>query len=59
MVVLELKDDEAKLLQMGLNRFLLEMEREIARTDSREFRLELKKTEEVMRNVVDELRRVA
>ena len=59
MIVLELNEDDATRLCSGLNRFLVELEREIARTDTREYRQDLEKTEQVIREVSDELRRVA
>ncbi len=59
MVVLELSDDEARRLQEGLERLLIDMDREIVRTDSREYREDLKRSESVMRDVADELRRAA
>ncbi len=59
MIVLELSDDEARRLREGLERFLMEMDREIVRTDSREYREDLKRSESVIREVADELRRAA
>ncbi len=59
MIVLELSDDEALRLREGLEHFLIEMDREIVRTDSREYREDLKRSESVIRDVADELRRAA
>ncbi len=59
MIALELSDDEARRLETGLSRLLIELEREIARTDSREYRKDLERTEEVLRNVTDQLRHAA
>ena len=43
MIVLELNEDDATRLCSGLDRFLVELEREIARTDSREYRQDLRR----------------
>lgn len=59
MIVLELSDEEARRLHEGLERLLIEMDREIVRTDSREYREDLKRSESVVRDVADELRRAA
>ena len=59
MIALELSDDEARRLETGLSRLLIELEREIARTDSREHRKDLERTEEVPKNVTDQLRHTA
>jgi hypothetical protein len=59
MVDLQLTDEEAKQLEAGLGRLLVELEREIARTDSREYRKDLERTEEVLRTVTDQLRQAA
>ncbi len=59
MVVLELDEEEARRLHTGLSRLLIDLEREIVRTDSREYRKDLERTEQVVKNVTDQLRRVA
>jgi len=59
MVVLELTEDEASRLHTGLNRLLIELDREIARTDSKEYRRDLEQTEQVIRDVWGQLKRVA
>jgi hypothetical protein len=59
MVKLELTDDEARELSAGLEQFLVQMEREIAATDSRDFRLDLQKRENVIRDVTERLKQTA
>ncbi len=59
MVVLELSDEEARRLQQGLERFLIDMDREIVRTESKEYRDDLKRSQSVFRDVADQLRNVA
>ncbi len=59
MIVLELSDDEARRLQESLERLIIDMDREIVRTDSREYREDLERSETVLRDVADELRRAA
>ncbi len=59
MIVLELSDDEARRLETGLSRLLIELEREIVRTDSREYRKDLEKTEEVLKGITDQLKHAA
>jgi hypothetical protein len=57
MVRLELSDDVANELEALLERLSHEMEREIAGTDSREFRQDLKKREGIVKDVLDKLKR--
>ncbi len=56
MVRLELTDDEAKELSIDLQQTLTGMEREIAGTDARDYRLELHKRERVLKDVMNRLR---
>jgi hypothetical protein len=59
MIVLELMDSEAKVLETGLERFLIDMDREIARTDRKDYRISLERDERVLRDVVEQLKHPA
>jgi len=59
MIVLKLSDDEADRLEAALKRFLIELEREIAATDSQDYRIDLEKTEQVLKDVSGRLKRTA
>ncbi|OPY66678.1 MAG: hypothetical protein A4E57_02698 [Syntrophorhabdaceae bacterium PtaU1.Bin034] len=59
MIVLELTDSEAKVLETGLERFLIDMDREIARTDRKDYRISLERDERVLRDVVEQLKHPA
>ena len=59
MVTMELSETEAEVLKTGLERLLVDLAREISHTDSREFKKDLEKTEEILREVTDHLKKAA
>jgi hypothetical protein len=59
MITLQLSDTEAEVLKAALQHFLIELEREISHTDSREFKKDLEKTEQLLREVTDHLEKAA
>jgi hypothetical protein len=59
MVTLTLSDAEAEVLRTALQHFLVELEREINHTDSREFKKDLEKTEQLLREVTNHLEKAA
>jgi hypothetical protein len=55
MVTIELTSEEQKTLREFLKRYHYDLQVEIANTDDREFRSDLKKKEEVMKSLIKRL----
>jgi hypothetical protein len=59
MVTLELTDPEAEVLKTALQHLIIDLEREIAHTDSREYKKDLERTEQLLRVVTGHLQNAA
>lgn len=57
MITLELTDEDQEALREFLERYYHDLRIEIANTDDREFRRHLKQKEEVMRALIDRLKK--
>ncbi|MEQ8235470.1 MAG: hypothetical protein ABRQ23_01700 [Syntrophomonadaceae bacterium] len=55
MVALQIDDKDAMLLKGLVEKYLLDLRREIARTEKREWRKDLEKEEALMVNLLDQL----
>jgi len=55
MVALQIDDKDAVLLKGLVEKYLLDLRREIARTEKREWRKDLEKEETLMVNLLDQL----
>ncbi|HEX9303209.1 MAG TPA: hypothetical protein VGA31_02040 [Thermoanaerobaculia bacterium] len=53
---IEFAEEEARLLQSVLEEYISELRMEIANTDSMDFREDLKRKEEILKSLVDQLR---
>jgi hypothetical protein len=53
---IQLAEEEARLLQSVLEEYISELRMEVANTDSMDFREDLKRKEEILKSLVDQLR---
>jgi hypothetical protein len=53
---IQLAEEEARLLQSVLEEYISELRMEVANTDSMDFREDLKRKEEILKSLVNQLR---